>query len=131
MLIAQIATAKGPITLGFVEVTREELERSFNALLTLLASVDDPIVATSADGYLVEAPEGTPATMTFKYLGYGEDELANDEELVATVNYHLSNGIFACVINAKRMADGRIAAEFESFELISDELKRGGGAPTH
>lgn len=120
MYIAQIQTAAGALTIGLTGITLDQTNATLNALLEMLGQVSDPIEVTSTDVYLREAPDGTPATMTFRYLGSRTSVFADQEAYASDMNKHLSLNVFACPIDARPDDAGRIVVDFESFELIGE-----------
>ena len=120
MFVAHIQTAAGPLTIGLTHITLDEANATFSALVETLAQVTDPIEVTSTDVYLYEAPEGSPATMTFRYLGSSIAEFEDPAAYARTVNKHLELNVFACAMDMRVDATGRIAVDFVSFELLSE-----------
>lgn len=121
MFIAHLETATGPMTIGLIDLQQGDMEGPFNALLNTLAQVSDPIVVTSTDTAVLEAPLGTPATLTFRYLGANSTAFEDQEAFSASMNEHFARGIFQCPASFDAADDGRIAAEFEYFALIGEE----------
>lgn len=130
MFVVHTQTVKGPFTIGFVNTTLVELERAFNPLVNLLASMTDPVVVNQSIAYASEAPDDTDATLKFEYLGFGESDFASEAELAMTINQFLARDIFPCVISMT-VAGGRVSAEFESFQLLSTDDSIVGLPPIH
>ncbi len=122
MFIAHIQTATGPLTIGLTDITIEQTNASLSALLEMLAQVSDPIEVASTDVYLQEAPEDTSATMKFRYLGPSFVEFDDPAAYAEAVNEHLSLNVFACSMDVRVGEAGRIAVNFESFELLDEEV---------
>lgn len=120
MFVAHIQTAAGPLTIGLTNITLDEANATFSALVETLAQVTDPIIVTSTDVYLYEAPEGSPATMTFKYLGPSIAEFENPAAYAQAMNKHLELNVFACAMDMRVDDAGGIAVDFESFELLGE-----------
>lgn len=120
MFIAYVETATGPLTIGLVDLPQDEMEGPFNALINTLAQVSDPIVVTGNETAMREAPLGTPATLTFKYLGAKSAAFEDQDAFGASMNEHFVQGIFQCPASFEAADDGRITAGFECFELIGE-----------
>jgi hypothetical protein len=60
-----------------VDLDPDDLDSAFHALVGMLSQFSDPIVMTNDHVEIFEAPPGTAANLTFKYLGPGSAEFAD------------------------------------------------------
>ena len=130
MFLAHLTTAAGPMTIGLIDIAQEDMDGPFNALINMLAQVSDPIELTSTDTFVREVPPDTPATLTFKYLGAKSAEFEDQAAFGASMNEHLSRGVYQCPAAFAADDGGRITAAFEYFELIGEQSRRE-SAPVH
>lgn len=132
MFIAYLETAAGQMTIGLVDISKEELEgplQPLDALVNALAVVRGPLLLTSTHTMLGEAPLGTPATLTFKYLGTRSIEFPSETAFYESANAYLARGVYECPDTLKAADDGTFRAQCEYFQLIGEEEPRG-AAPT-
>ncbi|MBB1600404.1 hypothetical protein [Variovorax sp. UMC13] len=124
MLIAYLETAAGQISIGLVDISKEELEgplQPFDSLVSALAAVRGPLMLTSTHSFFGEAPADTPATLTFKYLGARSVEFPNEAAFYQSANEFLARGVYECPDTFTPADDGKFRARCEYFELIAEE----------
>ncbi|WP_219214081.1 hypothetical protein [Variovorax boronicumulans] len=124
MFIAYLETAAGQLTIGLVDISKEELEgplQPLDALVNALAIVRGPLLLTSTHTMLGEAPLGTPANLTFKYLGTRSVEFPSDTTFYESANAYLARGIYECPDTFTPADDGKFRAQCEYFQLIGEE----------
>jgi hypothetical protein len=122
MLIAYLETAAGQISIGLVDISKEELEgplQPFDSLVSALAAVRGPLMLTSTHSFFGEAD--TPATLTFKYLGARSVEFPNEAAFYQSANEFLARGVYECPDTFTPADDGKFRARCEYFELIAEE----------
>ncbi|CAN5720717.1 hypothetical protein BH10PSE18_BH10PSE18_50400 [soil metagenome] len=121
MFIAQIQTSTGPMTIGLTDITHEQINASLGALIGVLCELDDPIVVESDEVHLQEAPEDTPATLTFRYLGSGATEFSDLKAYAVWMNESLAVNVYMCATQVAESGDGRLTVDYQSFELQVDD----------
>lgn len=120
------------MTIGLVDISKEELEgplQPLDALVDALAVVRGPLLLISTHTMLGEAPLGTPATLTFKYLGTRSVEFPNEAAFYQSANEFLARGVYECLDTFTPADDGKFRAQCEYFQLIGEE-GTGAAAPT-
>ncbi|MBB1603301.1 hypothetical protein [Variovorax sp. UMC13] len=132
MFIAYLETAEGQISIGLVDISKEELEgplKPFDSLVSALAAVRGPLLLTSTHTMVGEAPLGTPANLTFKYLGTRLVEFPSDTAFYESANAYLARGVYECPDTFTPADDGKFRAQCEYFQLIGEE-EPSAAAPT-
>lgn len=134
MFIAYLETAAGQLTIGLVDISKEELEgplQPLDALVNALAIVRGPLLLTSTHTMVGEAPLGTPANLTFKYLGTRSVELPSEAAFYGSANAYLERGVYECPDTFTAAKDGKFRAQCEYFQLIGEEEPRGAAPTVH
>jgi hypothetical protein len=96
------------------------MDSAFHALVGMLSQVSDPIVMTSDHVEIFEAPPGTPANLTFRYLGPRSAEFEDQDAFATSMNENLLAKIFQCPTAFDADEQGHIKAEFECFLLVDE-----------
>lgn len=120
MFVAHLETTTGKTTIGLVDLAPEDMDSAFHALVGMLGQVSDPIVLTGDHVDIFEALPGTPATLTFRYLGSRSAEFEDQEAFATSMNENLLMKIFQCPTAFDADEHGSINAEFECFLLIEE-----------
>lgn len=124
MIIAYLETTSGRISIGLVDMTKEEMEgplQPFDALLNTLIALRPSLMLTSTHAFFGNAPAGTPATMTFKYLGTQSVEFPSAIAFYESANAYLARGVYECPDTFGAAEDGTFRAQCEYFQLIGEE----------
>ena len=120
MFVAHLETTTGKTTIGLVDLDPEDMDSAFHALVGMLGQVSDPIVMTSDHVEIFEALPGTPASLTFKYLGPKSAEFEDQDAFATSMNENLLIKVFQCPTAFDADDQGRIKAEFECFLLVEE-----------
>ena len=120
MFVAHLETTTGKTTIGLVDLDPDDMDSAFHALVGMLSQVSDPIVMTNDHVEIFEAPPGTAANLTFKYLGPRSAEFADQEAFATSMNENLLLKVFQCPTAFDAAESGRIKAEFECFLLVEE-----------
>lgn len=120
MFVAHLETPTGKTTIGLVDLDPEDMDSAFHALVGMLGQVSDPIVMTNDQIEVFEAPPGTPANLTFKYLGPRSAQFEDQEAFATSMNENLLMKVFQCPTAFDADEQGRIKAEFECFLLVEE-----------
>lgn len=124
MLIAYLETVSGQITIGLVDITKEEMAgplQPFDSLVTALVALRPSLMLTSTHLFFGEAPPDTPATLTFKYLGTQSVEFPSAIAFYESANAYLARGVYECPDTFGAAEDGTFRAQCEYFQLIGEE----------
>ena len=120
MFVAHLETTTGKTTIGLVDLAPEDMDSAFHALVGMLGQVSDPIVMTSDHVEIFEALPGTPASLTFKYVGPKSAEFEDQDAFATSMNENLLMKVFQCPTAFDADEQGRIKAEFECFLLVEE-----------
>lgn len=120
MFVAHLETTTGKTTIGLVDLAPEDMDSAFHALVGMLGQVSDPIVMTGDHVDIFEGLPGTPATLTFKYLGSRSAEFEDQEAFATSMNENLHLKVFQCPTGFDAGEQGRIKAEFELVRLVGE-----------
>lgn len=131
MFIIQIETTTGPMTIGIEGLQKRDLNGRLEALINTLAQATGPITLASTHAVVREAPDGTAATLSFRYLGSRFLEFEDRRSFLASVNEHLARRVFQCAEDFEVEEDGRITGEFEYFELIGEGVLGSAASTAH
>lgn len=120
MFVAHLETITGRMTIGLLDLGSEHMDSAFHALVGMLGQVSDPIVMTTDHVQVFEALPGTPADLTFKYMGPRSAGFDSQEAFAASMNDNLLIKVFQCPTAFDADEQGHIQAEFECFLLVEE-----------
>lgn len=88
MSAAHLSTLHAEFSVGLVGLQRHKMPCAFNALVSTLAKLQEPIVLTSANTVVRGAPDGSVTALKFRHLRARSVEFANQAAFIASVNPH-------------------------------------------
>lgn len=116
MSAAHLSTLHAEFSIGLVGLQRHKMPGALNALVSTLAKLKEPIVPTSANTVVREAPDGSVTALKFRHLRARSVEFANQAAFIASVNPHQDPGIFECPEIFGIAAAGTFTAVCPRFE---------------
>ena len=118
--VAQMRTTAGPLKLGISNIPAATIGPAFQALMTTLAQVSDPILPEDPEANIdiYEVRDRSPdVAMQFEYLGTHSVTFPDAQAFHASMNQAIAVGRFQCPASYDEHPDGSIEVVFESFFL--------------
>ncbi len=119
--VAQLNTTHGPLKIGISNIPRDTIGPAFEALMSTLAQVSDPIVVEDKDANIdiYEVLDRSPeVALQFDYLGSKQVTFPNAEAFHDSMNEALKLNHFQCATSYDEKPDGSIDFVFETFLLV-------------
>ena len=124
--VAQMRTTAGPLKLGISNIPAATIGPAFQALMTTLAQVSDPILPEDPEANIdiYEVRDRSPeVAMQFEYLGTHSVTFPDAQAFHASMNQAIAVGRFQCPASYDEHPDGSIEVVFESFFLAQPEAQ--------
>jgi hypothetical protein len=118
--VAQVRTTAGPLKIGISNIPAATIGPAFQALMTTLAQVSDPILPEDPDAGIdiYEVLDRSPeVAMQFEYLGTNSVTFPDAEAFHASMNQAIAGGRFQCPASYDEHPDGSIEVVFQTFLL--------------
>ena len=119
--VANILTTAGPLKLGLSNISRDKVAPAFEALMTTLGQVSDPItLEDKTDNITVyEVRDRSPeVALQFEYLGAKTTTFPTEEAFHAYMNQSLAIQHFPCLSTYEKKVDGSVDVVLENFLLV-------------
>lgn len=119
--VAQLNTTQGPLKIGISNIPRDTIGPAFEALMSTLAQVSDPIVLEDKDANIdiYEVLDRSPeVALPFDCLGTKKVTFPNADAFHASMDEALKLNHFQCATSYDEKDDGSIDFVFETFLLI-------------
>lgn len=133
MFIAYLETAAGQISIGLVDISKNELEGPLQPLDALVSALvaSAALSCSPARARWWASAIRHATTLTFKYLGTRSVELPSGAAFHESANAYLASGVYECPDTFKTAEDGTFRAQCKYFQLLADESALGATPTVH